>query len=405
MERRVINHRRLILQQNENAFSSMGSFRPSTMYETSSDSSSDDNSGSVDSDGESDSSTSKAPSTASNCRSIAQLPPSAIILPMTIRTSLNTNNDHQLRRDETAANSGGENLPPTPWGSSTTKQRIIAELKNADSDIHLHIGQYTITNFDNVKFPALLQKFAGNKYKPNLFRENMKRLLVHFLNKTGPFEGGTERGNKKSAVEPWYTSAKNVSKAYALLFSLHMNATTLRSIEKMSAEEIWKSSPLFQQYELIKFKEHLKTMSERTMKRRQLIQQEHESFMADMLAFPPNSVTSRGYPFWDTHPACKLLEEDEISGRAATMKPQVLWKSRREYQAFPLSVFRKHIYQLRTKLLAAPYWQFKRNKVARKKYEEDVERMTSEWQHTWHSTKIEDVIGKWNAMSCYDEDN
>lgn len=117
----------------------------------------------------------------------------------------------------------------------------------------------------------------------------------------------------------------------------------------MSAEEIWKSSPLFQQYELIKFKEHLKNMSERTMKRKQLIQREHESFMADMVAFPPKSLTSRGYPFWDTHAACKLLEEDEISGRTATMKPQRLWKSRSEYQEFPLRVFRKHIYQLRTK--------------------------------------------------------
>ena len=390
------------MQQNEYAISSMGSFRQSNMYESSSDSSSDDDSRSVDSNCESESSTNKASSTDSTCRSTALPPSSAIILPMTIHTSLNLNNNHQLGGDETAADRGDENLPPTPWGSSTAKQRIIAELKNEDSDIHLHIGQYTITNFDNVKFPALLRNFAGNKYKPNLFRENIKRLLVHFLNKTGPFKGGTEGGNKL-VVEPWYTSAKNVSKAYALLFSLHMNSTTFCSIEKMSAEEIWKSSPLFQQYELIKFKEHLKNMSERTMKRKQLIQREHESFVADMVAFPPKSLTSRGYPFWDTHAACKLLEEDEISGRTATMKPQRLWKSRSEYQEFPLRVFRKHIYQLRTKRLAAPYWQCKRNRIARKKYEEEVERMTSEWQHTWHSTNMEDVIGKWNAMSCDDE--
>ena len=322
--------------------------------------------------------------------------------------SLNLNiyhqNGQQQQEDDIAV--GVENQPPTPWGSSSAKKRIIEELKEENSDIHHHIGRYTSTNFDNVKFSALLRIFAGNKYKLSLFRGNMKRLLVHFLHKTGPFEGGgTEEGGNQVEVEPWYTSAKNVSKAYALLFSLHMNPNTFRIISQMSAEEIWKSSPLFQQYTLIEFKRHLKKMSKRTMTRKHLIKLEHNAFIADMITLPPNSIKSRGYPFWHTHPACELLEKDEMSGKTALMKPQDLWKSKTEYQDFPLTVFRKHIYQLRTKRLAAPYWQCKRNRIARKKYEEEVEKMTREWQHVLFNANMEDVVLKWNAMTCQDEND
>ena len=83
-------------------------------------------------------------------------------------------------------------------------------------------------------------------------------------------------------------------------------------------------------------------------------------------------------PFWDTHKASELLEVDEESGRAKELKPKALWESRKEYSDFPLCVFCKHIYQLRSKRLAAPFWQYKRNMNARKKYEE-VKRMMKEW--------------------------
>jgi hypothetical protein len=70
-----------------------------------------------------------------------------------------------------------------------------------------------------------------------------------------------------------------------------------------------------------------------------------------MRQLPASNTTSRGCPFWDTHESSKLLEEDEESGRAKELKLIELWKSRLEYQDFPLDVFRKHIYQLRYKRL------------------------------------------------------
>ena len=42
--------------------------------------------------------------------------------------------------------------PPTPWRTSRAKKRIINELKNTTSDIHLHVGQYTENDFGKVNF-------------------------------------------------------------------------------------------------------------------------------------------------------------------------------------------------------------------------------------------------------------
>ena len=266
------------------------------------------------------------------------------------------------------------NRPPTPWGKSSAKSRIITELNDPTSDIHIYLGHYTEKDFTNVNFRKILEEYAGNNYKLNLFRDNMKRILVHLQKRTGPFD------QKKATVEKWYTSVNNVSKAYSLLFALHMDEAAYRSLVRMSAKEIWQSDPIFQQYEFEKFKDYLKNMANRTSARKKQIHDEHQAYLSDMRQLPVSDKTSRGYPFWDTHEASKLLEKDEESGKAKELKPKELWKSRLEYQDFPLDVFRKHIYQLRYKKLATPFWQYKRNKNARKNYEE-TESMLKEWQY------------------------
>ena len=291
------------------------------------------------------------------------------------------------------SNGYNDDQPPTPWGKSTAKIRIIDELSDPRSDIHLYIGQYSDTSFANVNFNVLLQKYAGNKYNPGRFRDNMKRLLTHLHNKTGPFEEKVA-GHKKNGVEKWYTSVKNVSKAYSLLFSLLMNDASSTALARMSIEEVWQSDQLFQQYELEKFKEYYKSMVKRTDKRKQSINDEYKAYQADMLKLPRCNTTTRGYPFWDTHKASELLKDDEESGRAKNLKPTALWKSRKEYQDFPIPVFRKHIYQLRTKRLAAPFWQYKRNMNAKEKYEEG-EKMMKEW----HNNQCNELIGKFDKLS------
>ena len=109
-----------------------------------------------------------------------------------------------------------DDQPPTPWGKSTAKMRIIDELSDPTSDIHLYVGQYTAGNFGKVNFNALRQKYAGNKYKPCRFKENMKLLLTHLHNRTGPLEQNA-RGIQKSKVEKWYTSIAAITTTTTLL--------------------------------------------------------------------------------------------------------------------------------------------------------------------------------------------
>jgi len=291
------------------------------------------------------------------------------------------------------SNETGSEGPPTPWRTSSAKQRIIDELKDITSDIHLLVGQYTATDFSKVNFRQILQKYAGNKqYKMSSFRENIKRLLVHLLKKTGPF--------KAEQVEPWYTSAKNVSRAYSLLFALYMEPNHSQKIRGMSAEQIWKSHPQFQLYELEKFKTYNKNMQILTAKRKAMISDEEASFARDALRFPREDKTSRGIPFWHTHAASKLLEQhvaEEMEGIRDKMKPHQLWRSRAEYQEFPQKVFRKHIYQERTKQLAAPYWQHKRNKSAREKYEQK-EKMLKEWNKVQIDREVQGLVEDWDKI-------
>ena len=201
------------------------------------------------------------------------------------------------------------------------------------SDIHLLIGHFTPKDFKNVNFKQILQKYAGNQYKMSNFRNNMKLLLKHHLSKTGPF--------KVEGVEPWYTSVNNVSRAYSLLFMLYIDPTKCDIISGMTAEQIYESHPQFQLYEPDKFKIYNQNMKTLTGKRKNLISEEEASFKRDMLKLP-RKKTSRGYPFWHTHQASEFTKKhvaDEMLGKVVKMKPQQLWKSRAEYQCFPLSIF------------------------------------------------------------------
>ena len=274
-------------------------------------------------------------------------------------------------------------LSPTPWRDSREKQQIIIELKDESSGIHLMIGRYSDKDFKNVNFSQILHEYASNKHKLSNFRANLKRLLIQKLNQTGPF--------KIAGTEPWYTSAKNVSKAYSLLFQLYMAPSKSHAaVANISDEELWKSHPQFQLYDLDKFKKYNKRMKILTKKRRDLVREEEAGYRRDLPKFPANAF-SRDIPLWNTHTASEMLKQhvtEEMAGTVEKARPYELWKSQKEYQEFPLSTFRKHIYQERSKQLAAPFWQHKRNKIAKKKFD-DVELMMKEWEQARLNMSIE----------------
>ena len=314
-----------------------------------------------------------------------------------IDTAASNNDNAETTPTQNIQNcNNNNNGTPSPWRNSKAKQHIITELKDDVSDIHLLIGDYDDNNFKNVNFVKIHQKYADT-YKLSQFRENMKRLLRNFRSETGPFKPET------IVVEPWYTSVNNVSRGYALLYSLHIDPQKSHTINAMTVEELWESHPEFQKYALDKFKTYNINMKKLTDKKKMLIRYEEAAYHEDMLTLPHATTTSQGYPFWNKHRASKLLEEDETSGVAREMKPQQLWKSRVEYQDFPLAVFRKHIYQERMKQLAAPYWQYKRNKNAKKRFEE-VEEMMKEWHQAKFNKSMEGLIADWdNTVHIRDE--
>ena len=93
--------------------------------------------------------------------------------------------------------------PLSPWRNSKSKGRIINELKDDTSNIHLLIGPHT-SDFSNVNFQQIKSQYADNRYQLSNFKSNVKRIINHHINKTGPF--------KPEGVEKWYTSVNNVSR-------------------------------------------------------------------------------------------------------------------------------------------------------------------------------------------------
>ena len=78
-----------------------------------------------------------------------------------------------------------DDAPLSPWKNSTAKRDIIKELNDDTSDIHLFIGSYGPGDWKQLKFEQLHLKYARRYQKSNYsYKENMKRLLLHFQNNT-----------------------------------------------------------------------------------------------------------------------------------------------------------------------------------------------------------------------------
>jgi hypothetical protein len=60
---------------------------------------------------------------------------------------------------------------------------------------------------------------------------------------------------------------------------------------------------------------------------------------------PVQAVDSNGKPRWQGSMAETFLKQDIADKKHESVKPQVLYYSRKEYQVFELSVFRGHIHQ------------------------------------------------------------
>ena len=250
-----------------------------------------------------------------------------------------------------------DNRPLSPWGDKCrAKQKIISDLKNDASDIHLFVPDPP-TDFKTVNFDTIHKKYAS-RYKKSNFKNNFKRILTNFANMTGPFKADNE-------TVPW-KSRERRSPGWHLLYGLRMDPSSNARVNSMPVEELWNSNMHFKRYPLKDFKTYNREMITLTNKVRGERAGEEKVFQAYIKKFPHKQQTDRGEPFWYNHPANDLLAADVKCGVACKLKPKQLYATRPEYRQFKLETFRKHIYQEQARQRAAPYWRLKRNIAAQK---------------------------------------
>jgi hypothetical protein len=193
------------------------------------------------------------------------------------------------------------------------------------------------------------------------------------------------------------------SLAKSLLSSLINNKKS--KIHHMTAEEIWDSDPIFQQYPFDKFEEYLTTLQKAAANEEEIALINDEEFWKEMIAYPRDVVTDRGIPYWDSHPASSLLAEDVRDGTADMIKPKELHKMRTQYLEFPLKVFRQHIYQERRRLREEPGWVEKRNKLAQKMHENEMNALSEEWDTKRKEADMSDMCKMWEQLRLHDDDD
>jgi hypothetical protein len=159
-------------------------------------------------------------------------------------------------------------------------------------------------------------------------------------------------GNEK--IVPW---AESIAKEI-LITEIMIGTVT----DESNYKDVYNSNPEYQKYKKENFRTNLKNLLKAVKKKEGKAIFDQNAVEHDRNLYPRGQLTNRGYPFWDTSEASKLLKEDIDNEQHKKMKAEEFWNSREAYKLFPKDVFRKHIYQECTKRLQSTYWLTKRNK-------------------------------------------
>ena len=165
------------------------------------------------------------------------------------------------------------------------------------------------------------------------------------------------------SMEPWKNcEAKKVLKSLIESDEVYMN---------MPEEELYELSPkLFHPYEKTRFISNVKNLKKVIKEEKRIVAFQEDALSKDRQSFPVRETTSWGYRPWHTSEAKELLRQDvQQKTHSSSMKPSELHQSRDEYKAFPLKVFRKHIYQEEYAQLGRSYWMNKKEEKNRHKRE------------------------------------
>lgn len=110
---------------------------------------------------------------------------------------------------------------------------------------------------------------------------------------------------------------------------------------------------IFLAYEFKNFKANLKTLLLGNTTNLKLAEFDH----AALELHPEAADSSSNIPKWNGSDAQRLLKEDVRTGLNNTLSPMELYRSREEYQTFPLDKFRYHIYQEVRSLKKSAFWE------------------------------------------------
>ena len=253
--------------------------------------------------------------------------------------------------------------PPHSWKTSSSKKDLTIALADPSSPVR---------SMSIKEIHSSSTKYSCYPYKN--FHQNVSRLakkmgVVLPKNK----KEKKERGNKKKSGPSWRGSKEKM-----MLYGIIDDDGSI--LCSTSPEELYKSHPGFQQWELEQFEAYLKRLAKVVKKDKKNLAFEEKAFQHEQNHFPQNDLGNRGYPLWGYHSANSLMKEDVKSGLAYRIKPSELRMMRDEYQQFPGVVFLGHVHQEKRSQREAGYWMSKRNKDAGFKLEEEAENEKKEWQ-------------------------
>ena len=250
----------------------------------------------------------------------------------------------------------------------TKRLELISMLLDDAHDIHLLMGRTKKERCEKI-----WRKYAS-EFDKIMVVNSVSRSLLQL--KKGELRDLSKPKTKDG--KPFWSSSKEKSKAYDLLYKIRFFPST----SMLSTEEIYERHEVFREHAYEDFKEYDKRMIELAQKHSKKVEEEVREWELQRAATVKRMRTNRGKLFWSAHAAKQQLIEDTKSGKTVEMKPAELYKSQSCYQEFSLTDFRKHVYQEKYKQLAGPYWQKKRNQIAQREHLEEVDRMYSEFLHS-----------------------
>jgi hypothetical protein len=143
-------------------------------------------------------------------------------------------------------------------------------------------------------------------------------------------------------------------------------------VQSCTAQQAWESDPGFKRYRKDRFVTNFNNLKEAIGLENEFVDFDNAAFNDHNRLFPRNATTERGEPFWDTHPAKKLLEEDVKLGRVSNRQPKDIQQDFQEYKDFKPSTFRNFLHHEIRRQREEVYWQKKRNDQSAETHRKEV---------------------------------